>query len=199
MLTGFRCGFTEVDARSNCKAECSHHTQCQNGEECWGIQLNYCNTFEEDEHPVCTNLDLADNNSRCGFDETSARGHCGPKCDSDTDCYDGEYCFPTLLNLCKCHEQTCSEECEITFSKAKALISPYFVQSDPMDSENSVEGKPRNASLRLNLSLTALMVAISAHALKLMFQPPTHAQLSHHQNAVQLCDDTWQHTPTRYL
>ena len=78
----------------------------------------------------------------------SARGHCGPKCDSDGDCSNGEYCFPTLLNLCDCHEQTCSEECEITFAKAKALISPFFVESDPMD---SVEGKPRSASLKMNL------------------------------------------------
>ncbi|KAL7541420.1 hypothetical protein ACHAXR_010963 [Thalassiosira sp. AJA248-18] len=150
---GFRCGLTEVDARSNCKAQCTHHIQCSGSEECWGIQLNYCNTFEEGEHPVCTNLDLADNDSRCGYDETSARGHCGPKCNADDECNEGEYCFPTLLNLCDCHEETCPEEAEIAFSKAKALISPYFVER--MD---SVEGKPRNSSYKLNLRLTASLL-----------------------------------------
>lgn len=164
---GFRCGFTEVDARSNCKSECTHHVQCAGGEECWGIQLNYCNTFDEGEHPVCTNLDLADNDSRCGLDEASARGHCGPKCNSDAECGELEFCFPTMLNLCECHEQTCPEECgyEIVFAKAKALISPYFVESDPM---GDIEGKPRNASLTLNFSFTVLAVVISANALKMM-------------------------------
>lgn len=162
---GFRCGFTEVDARSNCKAECAHHIQCEGGEECWGIQLNYCNTFKEIEHPVCTNLDLADNDSRCGLDETSARGHCGPKCESDGDCSEGEFCFPTLFNLCECHAQTCPEEYDIVFANAKALISPFFVESDPV---NGVEGKPRNSSLKFEVSFTVLAIVISANALKMM-------------------------------
>jgi hypothetical protein len=98
---GFRCGITEVDARSNCKTKCTHHTQCAEGEECWGIQLNYCDAFEEGEHPVCTDLDMADNDSRCGFDEAGARGYCGLKCSSDDECGVREFCFPTLLNLCE--------------------------------------------------------------------------------------------------
>lgn len=151
---GFRCGVTEVDARSNCKSECTHHVQCSNGDECWGVQLNYCNTFEEGSHPVCTMLDLADDDSRCGYDEASARGHCGPKCNDSNECGEGEYCFPTLLNLCECHEETCADEAVITFSNAKALISPYFVENDPT---TSAEGRPRNASFKLNLSVIALL------------------------------------------
>jgi len=141
--TGYRCGFSELDARGNCKKQCTHHVQCSKGEECWGVQLNYCNTFEEGKHPVCTNLDLADNDARCGVDEASARGHCGKKCEQDDHCGDGEFCFPTLENLCECHEKTCPKKCAITFSNAKELISPYFVES-----ENSVEGRPRSASAK---------------------------------------------------
>lgn len=156
---GFRCGVTEVDARANCKPECTHHVQCSGGEECWGIQLNYCNTFEEGDHPVCTNLESADSESRCGLDEASARGHCGPKCSNSDECGVGEFCFPTLLNLCECHEETCPDESAIAFARAKALISPYFVETDP---NNDVEGKPRNASLKLNLNpFTSLIVVFA--------------------------------------
>lgn len=160
---GFRCGFTEVDARSNCKAECTHHIQCSDGEECWGIQLNYCHTFKEGEHPVCTDLEMANTESRCGLDEMSARGHCGPKCISDDECGEGEYCFPTLLNLCDCHEETCPEESELVFAKAKALISPYFVEKS-----NPVIGKPRNASFKMSSGLTAFVVTFAAAASVLM-------------------------------
>jgi len=165
---GFRCGVTEVDARSNCKSECTHHVQCSNGDECWGVQLNYCNAFEESgaEHPICTDLDLADNDSRCGYDEASARGYCGPKCDSDDDCaVQGELCFPTLLNLCECHGERCPEA-YVTYSFAKELISPYFVESDPA---STAEGKPRNASFKMNLTVTAsLLVVFAMNALVAM-------------------------------
>jgi len=161
---GFRCGVTEVDARANCKPTCTHHIQCSDGEECWGVQLNYCNTFKEGDHPICTALELANTDSRCGFDEASARGHCGPKCDSDEECGVGEYCFPLLLNLCDCHEGNCPEESTVAFARAKALISPYFVESDP---NNSVEGKPRNSSVKSNLgrSTCALVVVALINAL----------------------------------
>mmetsp|Transcript_26890 Transcript_26890/g.64535 ORF Transcript_26890/g.64535 Transcript_26890/m.64535 type:complete len:846 (+) Transcript_26890:343-2880(+) len=154
---GFRCGVTEVDARSNCKSECTHLVQCAVGEECWGVQLNYCNTFEEGEHPICTNLKKADNDSRCGYDEASARGYCGLKCVDDGDCGDREYCLPTLLNLCECHEETCPEESSIAFAKAKALVSSYFVEEDP---NNSMEGKPRNSSYNLDASMFASLLVI---------------------------------------
>lgn len=100
---GFRCGITETDARSNCKPKCNHRVQCNKGEECWGVQLNYCNTFEEGTHPICTDLTLANTVSRCGFDETSARGFCGSTCESNDDCPGGEFCFPVLENLCDCN------------------------------------------------------------------------------------------------
>lgn len=155
---GFRCGITEVDARSNCKPECTHLIQCAAGEECWGVQLNYCHTFEEGEHPICEDLDKADNDSRCGYDEASARGHCGSKCSSDDDCGENEYCFPTLFNLCDCHGETCPEESAIAFANAKALISPYFVQEDP---NNSKEGVPRSSSYKVTWSSSASLLVFS--------------------------------------
>lgn len=157
---GFRCGISEVDARGNCKKQCNHHVQCSDGEECWGVQLNYCNTFAEGDHPVCTDLDLADEDSRCGFDEASARGHCGQKCTSDDECGELEFCFPTMLNLCECHGETCPEEAEIAFAKAKQLISPYFVQNDPNE---SVEGKPRSASITFGMSVaTSFLLGLAS-------------------------------------
>ena len=143
-----------MDARSNCKSECTHHVQCESGEECWGVQLNYCKTFKEGTHPICTNLDLADSNNRCGFDEMSARGYCGPKCSSDIECDEGEFCFPTLLNLCECHEETEPEQSSIVFASAKALIRPYFIQGSEGSLEtDAVEGIPRSASLELKTSV----------------------------------------------
>ena len=107
---GYRCGKTETDARSNCKKECTHARGDNNGlgpcaddEECWGVQLNYCNTFDEGTHPICTDLDLANSVSRCGLDEVSARGHCGNTCDVDDECPGNEYCFDVMENLCDCH------------------------------------------------------------------------------------------------
>lgn len=143
---GFRCGFTEVDARSNCKPKCTHHIQCADGEECWGIQLNYCNTFEEGTHPICVNLDVADNGKRCGYDETSARGHCGEKCQSDSDCGSGEFCFPTLLNLCECHEFEETEQSKVVFAQAKALLTPYFVEQE---TSTVTEGIPRSYTVSM--------------------------------------------------
>jgi hypothetical protein len=53
---------------------------------------------------VCKNLDVANTDSRCGFDEAAARGYCGAKCVTDDECGEKELCYPTLLNLCECHE-----------------------------------------------------------------------------------------------
>ena len=99
----FRCGINETDARSNCGKRCTHHVQCSDGQECWGVQLNYCNTFDEGTHPVCTDLDRAESHPRCGLDEASARGHCGPKCTYDDECPGLERCFDVMENLCDCH------------------------------------------------------------------------------------------------
>jgi len=107
---GYRCGRTETDARSNCKKTCTHARGDNNGlgpcaddEECWGVQLNYCNTFDEGTHPICTDLDRANTVSRCGLDEASARGHCGQTCDTNADCPGVELCFDVMENLCDCH------------------------------------------------------------------------------------------------
>jgi len=107
---GYRCGRTETDARSNCKKTCTHARGDNNGlgpcaddEECWGVQLNYCNTFDEGTHPICTDLDRANTVSRCGLDEASARGHCGQTCDTNDECPGVELCFDVMENLCDCH------------------------------------------------------------------------------------------------
>ncbi len=107
---GYRCGRTETDARSNCKKECTHargpnngNGPCEDDEECWGVQLNYCNTFDEGTHPICDDLDRANTVSRCGLDEASARGHCGKTCKTDDECLGFELCFDVMENLCDCH------------------------------------------------------------------------------------------------
>ena len=155
---GFRCGITEVDARSNCKPECTHANDCSDGEDCWGIQLNYCNAFTEGEHPVCTELDIADTDSRCGFDEAAARGYCGPKCTSDDECGSGEFCFPTLLNLCECNLETNAEESTVVFAAAKSLISSYSVD---IDSLNSKEAKNSSFVLQSS-SIVATLLAFAS-------------------------------------
>ena len=129
----------------SCKPKCTHHTQCSDGEQCWGVQINYCNTFEEGTHPICTNLDLASSQNRCGYDETSARGHCGATCSSDLECGNGEFCFPTLLNLCDCHDVELPEESKIVFSQAKSLLTPYFVAQ----ASTAADGNPRSSSRKV--------------------------------------------------
>lgn len=160
---GFRCGYTEVDARSNCKPKCTHENQCSEGEGCWGIQLNYCNAFEEGEHPICTDLDIADTDSRCGYDEAAARGYCGPKCTSDGDCGSGEFCFPTLLNLCECHEETNAQESTVVFARAKSLISSYSVNvaSKNSKAENSSPALQSSIWLFVGLLSLASIILIS--------------------------------------
>jgi hypothetical protein len=37
---GFRCGITEVDARSNCKPKCTNAIDCSEGEGCWGVSIS---------------------------------------------------------------------------------------------------------------------------------------------------------------
>jgi len=163
---GFRCGLTEADARSNCKPECTHHTQCDGDEECWGVQLNYCHTFEEGEHPICTDLDKADNDSRCGVDETSARSHCGAKCTDDSECATGEFCYPVLSNYCTCHENN-DKESPLVFAKAQALISPYFVESEIGSRfvDGEPEGVPRSSAKASSLTIFGTLLSIGVHFL----------------------------------
>jgi Cys-rich repeat protein len=93
---------------------------------------------------------MADNGNRSGYDETSARGHCGAKCQSDSDCGSGEYCFPTLLNLCECHEFEETEESKVVFAQAKALLIPYFIEQE---TSTVTEGIPRSYSDGMSRSL----------------------------------------------
>ena len=165
---GFRCGKTEVDARSNCKKECTHHIQCGFQEECWGIQLNYCNTFEEGTHPVCTDLDSANTDSRCGYDEVSAREHCGPKCSSDSDCGEQQFCYPTMLNLCDCFEEMGNGSVDPIFAEAEESIKPYFLgelvaaeKPVAVEGDGEVEGVPRNSSQKI-LALGSVFVSLLA-------------------------------------
>jgi len=102
----FRCGVTEVDARSNCKSECTVNTDCSFGESCWGTHINYCHMMP-DVHPQCGHKDAENVERRCGRDEMAARGFCGPSCTNEVDCYGapGEKCFPVHLNLCSCFQR----------------------------------------------------------------------------------------------
>jgi len=194
---GFRCGKSETDARSNCKKECTHargdnngNGPCEDDEQCWGVQLNYCHTFNEGEHPVCTDLTKANSISRCGVDEVSARGHCGDTCSLESDCDWPERCFSVMENLCTCHEENLGmagmplpdskgdvndtffegkpnvtddelNERENPFFAARERIMPYFVKSV---GEGTVEGRGDNASFQVNMSV-ALVVIVSLNAL----------------------------------
>jgi len=194
---GFRCGKTETDARSNCKKECTHargnnngNGPCEDDEECWGIQLNYCNTFEEGSHPVCTDLSRANSVSRCGVDETSARGHCGKTCSADSDCDLPELCFSVMENLCDCHLEnllnSASDNMPLegaTGDVNDTFVEPLYNQEAPMNNtdnpffkakekimpyfvksvgEGTVEG--RSASFQVNMSV-ALVVIVFLNSL----------------------------------
>lgn len=104
---------------------------------------------------MCTDLDKVDEDKRCGFDELTAREYCGPKCDDNTDCGEGEQCFPTMLNLCDCFaEMDIDGSVETAFNNASSLVQPYFLNAarsgdeSPIatESDGEVEGKPRNSA-----------------------------------------------------
>ncbi len=137
---GYRCGRTETDARSNCKKECTHargqnngNGPCEDDEECWGVQLNYCNTFDEGTHPICTDLDKANTVSRCGLDEASARGHCGNTCDTDDECPGIELCFDVMENLCDCHLELLDSAGDMPLPNATGDVNDAFFEKDPDD------------------------------------------------------------------
>eukprot|EP00548_Thalassiothrix_antarctica_P020464 CAMPEP_0194194442 /NCGR_PEP_ID=MMETSP0154-20130528/75584_1 /TAXON_ID=1049557 /ORGANISM="Thalassiothrix antarctica, Strain L6-D1" /LENGTH=310 /DNA_ID=CAMNT_0038918873 /DNA_START=114 /DNA_END=1046 /DNA_ORIENTATION=+ len=102
----FRCGVTEVDARSNCKAECTTLNDCSIGEYCWGTHVNYCHMMPIG-HPQCDHSTAENVERHCGYDEVRARGFCAPSCINDVDCQGtlGERCYPVHLNLCACFER----------------------------------------------------------------------------------------------
>eukprot|EP00569_Conticribra_weissflogii_P004652 CAMPEP_0171337300 /NCGR_PEP_ID=MMETSP0878-20121228/6615_1 /TAXON_ID=67004 /ORGANISM="Thalassiosira weissflogii, Strain CCMP1336" /LENGTH=948 /DNA_ID=CAMNT_0011838919 /DNA_START=278 /DNA_END=3124 /DNA_ORIENTATION=- len=175
---GYRCGFTEFDARSNCKKECTHHVQCDNGEQCWGTQLNYCHTFEEGTHPVCKDLDKVDDNSRCGFDELTAREFCGAKCQNSDECGEGQECYPTMLNLCDCFAEMDEDgSVQNSFANASSVVEPFFLNAAQSGIDNSpiateydgkVEGKPRNSASLIGISYI-LYVSVSVLAIFAMY------------------------------
>lgn len=98
----FRCGVSEVDARSNCKSECTTAADCEPGEFCWTTFENYCHMMP-DGHPLCDHSESEQIIRRCGYDEQAARSFCGNTCSDELDCtVPGEMCFPVQLNLCEC-------------------------------------------------------------------------------------------------
>lgn len=100
----FRCGISEVDARSNCKSECTTAADCNEpGEFCWTTFESYCHMMPDDGHPVCDANVSEQIIRRCGYNEQAARSFCGKTCSNEVDCEDpGEKCFPVQLNLCEC-------------------------------------------------------------------------------------------------
>jgi len=99
----------------------------------------------------------------------SARGHCGPKCNSDSDCGEQQYCFPTILNLCDCFEEMGSGSLDPVFSEAEDGIKPYFlgelvVAEKPVavEGDGEVEGIPRSSSNRIVVVGASLLVSLLA-------------------------------------
>ena len=96
--TSNRCGFTELDARENCKPVCSTDSDCDvdAGEFCWTPHENYCGSIPKRTYinPVQSNV-----NSRCGTTELDARSFCGEPCSWQCS-KAGESCFAVHTNYC---------------------------------------------------------------------------------------------------
>mmetsp|Transcript_16003 Transcript_16003/g.23536 ORF Transcript_16003/g.23536 Transcript_16003/m.23536 type:complete len:521 (-) Transcript_16003:133-1695(-) len=105
-ISDYRCGISEVDARSNCGKLCTTNADCNDDEHyCWGTHANYCH-LKPEPHPRCDPARAEQTARRCGGDEESARSFCGLSCNDETDCsVPGEWCFPVQLNLCACFEE----------------------------------------------------------------------------------------------
>jgi len=164
----FRCGVSEVDARSNCGVTCSSHDDCNGVEFCWPTHSNYCHMMPE-EHPYCEPSQAEQVHRRCGYDEQAARSFCGIPCHHSSDCSgEGEYCFPVQLNLCKCFQQQDDGDNDGTrrqlaslrkqaqqrrlfvsnrkyFDAAKEPLMKYFVV--PQDDPTAVEDESDNSNM----------------------------------------------------
>jgi len=99
-----RCGVSEIDARGNCRQECTNVSPCPTGQWCWIVRDNYCDNKPQ-KPSICTSG--PQNGFRCGISEFMARETCGQACLSDLDCTggDGERCYQLHLNFCHCHDE----------------------------------------------------------------------------------------------
>jgi len=163
--SNYRCGVSELDARANCKKECTTSADCESPDEfCWATFSSYCYIMPEG-HPQC-NPDLGEQiQRRCGFDEQAARSFCGQVCVHSTDCsMPGEKCFPVQLNLCDCFADQDEERDEYTrgsiylgggdrrlendtiyyetnaeyFERAKVPLVHYFTFTDDSNPDNDL-------------------------------------------------------------
>jgi hypothetical protein len=95
--TKARCGVSELDARGNCREDCTNG--CPAGQWCWGVHANYCDSKPA---PNCVNPVQDPDRFRCGTSELEARELCGAPCPSGwpTNCAEGENCFSVNTNYC---------------------------------------------------------------------------------------------------
>jgi len=98
-----RCGVSEIDARGNCRQECSNDSHCPIGQWCWIVHGNYCD-YKPKKPSTCTSGPK--NEFRCGISEIMARETCGQPCLPDLGCsVDGEHCYQLILNFCHCFDE----------------------------------------------------------------------------------------------
>ena len=91
-----RCGFSELDAREQCKPLCASDNDCGEDEFCWQPHANYCGSIpqriyeEPKQSPVVT---------RCGVSEEVARTFCGEPCSWQCS-KPGDSCIAVHSNYC---------------------------------------------------------------------------------------------------
>jgi len=173
----FRCGVSEVDARSNCKSECTTEADCEPGEFCWATFESYCHMMP-DGHPYCDPNVSEQIIRRCGYDEQAARSFCGKNCSDEMDCMvPGEKCFPVQLNLCECFAEQ-DEEISITednaqrqldsigdvetnaeyFERAKEPLARYFTADEATLNTSSADNKYCEFFVRILAGLALALV-----------------------------------------
>ena len=72
-----RCGFSEIDARENCKTVCANDSDCLSGDYCWRTHANYCGSIPQRVYADPVQSPVV---SRCGVSEEMARTFCGELC-----------------------------------------------------------------------------------------------------------------------